>query len=316
MRTNLHVTQNTTGQPQPYGLKAKSAGQVYTDRSYTDVLPTANIALHFTPKFILRASWSKNMVPLNLNQWGGGLSYSYALDNTTHIQQVSSGKQTGSPDLKPWRSTNAGLSLEYYLSDKSMLNLAFFRIRVDSFIKTTTLTRCDVPDLDGTVRRCIPFTTPAQGEGVTLHGWEFNWRQSLEGLPGFLSDTGFTANWTYSPSNMGETDLAGNPVPFPNNSKYSGNLILWYQGNNLQVRLAGNYRSKQAVSSNWAQVQGSELYLDSQFFLDASVSYKLNDHFQLFLKGSNLTGESQRYYLVWKTSMRARSCSRSVTCWV
>lgn len=302
VRTNLHVTQNTTGQPQPYGLKATSAGQVYTDRSYTDILPTANIAFHFTPKFTLRASWSKNMVPLNLNQWGGGLNFNYALNNVTHVQQVSAGSQAGSPDLDPWRSTNAGLSLEYYFSDKSMVNLAFFRIRVDSFIETTSITRCDVPDLDGKVRGCIPFTTPVQGDGVTLHGWEFNWRQSLGdwNAPGFLADTGFTANWTYSPSSTGNKDLAGNAVPFANNSEYSGNLILWYQGEHLQVRLAGNYRSEQAIQSNYAGIQGFEMYLDSQTFVDASVAYKINDNVKLFLKGSNLTGEQQRYYLVWK----------------
>lgn len=302
VRTKLHVTQNTTGQAQPYGLKAASAGQVYTDRSYIDILPTANIAFHFTPDFTLRASWSKNMVPLNLDQWGGGLGFNYAVNNATGIQEVASGSQVGSPDLDPWRSTNAGLSMEYYFSDKSMVNLAFFRIRVDSFIETTSLTRCDVPDMDGVVRNCIPFTTPVQGNGVTLHGWEFNWNQSLGdwNAPGFLANTGFTANWTYSPSSTGNKDLAGKPVPFANNSEYVGNLVLWYQGERLQVRLAGNYRSEQAISSNYAGIQGFQQYLDSQTFVDASVAYKLNDNVRVFLKGSNLTGEQQRYYLVWK----------------
>jgi TonB-dependent receptor len=304
-RTKLHVTQNTLGQAQPYGLYAASAGQVYTDRTFTDVLPAANIAFHLTPDFVTRLSWSQNTTPLNLDQWGGGLGYSYALqtlpDGST-VQAVASGSQAGSPDLDSWASTNAGLSLEYYMSDKSMFNLAYFNIRVASFIETTSITRCDVPDLDGVVRRCIPFTTPIQGKGVTLSGWEFNWNQALGdwNAPGFLANTGFSANWTYSPSNTGRKDLAGNPVPFGNNSKYAGNLVLWYQGDRLQVRLAGNYRSEQATQSNYGGIQGLQQYVDSQTFVDASVAYKINDNFSAFLKGSNLTGEKQRFYLTWK----------------
>lgn len=301
-RNKLHVTQNTLGQAQPYGLQATSAGQVYTDRTYTDVLPAANIAFHLTPEFTTRLSWSKNTTPLNLDQWGGGVAYSYALNNATGVQAVANGSQTGSPKLDPWRSTNAGLSLEYYISDKSMFNLAYFNIRVSSFIETTAITRCDVPDLDGVVRGCIPFTTPVQGKGVTLSGWEFNWSQALSdwNAPGFLANTGFSANWTYSPSNTGKKDLAGNPVPFANNSEYAGNLVLWYQGERLQVRLASNYRSEQATQSNYGSIQGFQQYVDSQTFVDASVAYKINDNVSVFVKGSNLTGEKQRFYLTWK----------------
>lgn len=300
VRSKLHVSQSLSGISPGYGLPTPVVGKAYTDRSYTDFLPTANLALRFTPDFVVRASWSKNMVPLNLNQWAGGVTYNYALNNSTGVMEVVSGSQAGSPDLNPWRSTNAGLSMEYYLSDSSMVNLAYFRIQVDSFLQTSSYVKTGVPNQDGSAGNPITFTSPVQGEGVTLHGWEFNWRQAMDGLPGFLSDTGFTANWTYSPSNTGVKDLAGNPVPFANNSKYAGNLVLWYQGENLQVRVAGNYRSEQAVGANSGGIVGLEQYLDAQTFVDASVSYKINDNFQVFLKGSNLTGESQRYYLTWK----------------
>jgi TonB-dependent receptor len=302
VRTNLHVTQNVTGDPQPYGLYAAGAGQVYTNRSYNDFLPAANIALHFTPDFVLRGAWSKNMVPLNLDQWGGGVTFNYALNNTTGVQEVASGSEAGNPMLDPWRSTNADLSLEYYLSDKSMVNLAYFQIRVDSFIRSTNILRSDVPNKDGSVTQTITYGTQEQGKGTTLHGWEFNWRQALSdwNAPGFLANTGFSANWTYAPSSTGEVDLAKNPVPFANNSEYSGNLVLWYQGDRVQVRVAGNYRSKQATVSNYGGIPGLQQYLDSQTFLDASVSYKLNDNVRFFLQGSNLTGEEQRYYLTWK----------------
>jgi hypothetical protein len=33
--------------------------------------------------------------------------------------------------------------------------------------------------------------------------------------------------------------------------------------------------------------------------VDASTSYDFSSHFQVFLEGSNLTGEKEHYYLVW-----------------
>ncbi len=38
----------------------------------TDVLPAVNFALNMTDQLTLRLSYSKNMMPLNLSQWGGG----------------------------------------------------------------------------------------------------------------------------------------------------------------------------------------------------------------------------------------------------
>jgi TonB-dependent receptor len=303
IHTNLDITQHLTGLPGQYGTESADAGTQQTLRSYTDVLPAVNFALNMTDKLVMRLAYSKNMMPLNLSQWGGGLTLGYS-----YVQpamgpayfQVSSGSSAGNPNLDPWRSSNYGLNFEYYMNSTSMVALQFFYIDVASFINTSSVQNCNLPDQDGVVRgHCVAITQPVQGSGNSIYGVEFDYRQGFTFLPGLLSNTGMEFNLTYAPSDTREVDLAGNKIPFQDNSTESGNLILWYQSKRFQARLAYNYRSKRAVSENVGAIQGMEEYEAPQKYLDATIAYKVSKYAELFVNGSNLTNEYQRYYLVW-----------------
>lgn len=303
IRTNLHDVQHRSGQRPPYGVAAPDIGLQVTEREWTDVLPALNLQFNLTPKLALRLAASKNMQPLNLNRWGGGLSIGYDIDTSDPTSTrfvVTSASSDGNPMLDPWRSTNYGASLEYYFSPGSIVSLAAFYINVESFIKNGSVLNCTLPDLDGTVSgRCVPVIGPIQGKGRSLHGAEFDYKQAFTFLPGLLSHTGIEANFTYSPSDSGEVDLAGNTIPFQQNSEKTANLVLWYQDDRFQFRIAENYRSRRAVSENFSGIEGLELYQAPTMYVDASFSYKINKHVQLFLQGTNITGEHERYYLTW-----------------
>ncbi len=303
VRTNLNITQHLTGAPAPYGLEPADSGTEVTRRQYTDYLPAANFALDLTDKLRLRLAYSKNMMPLDLSTWGGGLSLNYSLTEIPGqpaLFRVAGGSSDGNPNLDPWRSTNYDASLEYYINPSSMISLAFFRINVRSFIQSGSVINCDLPDEDGVVRnRCVVITEPIQGTGNSIHGAEFDYRQAFTFLPGFLRNTGMEFNATYAPSDSGQTDLAGNKIPFQDNSKESGNLILWYQDKKFQARVALNYRSRRAVSADVGAIAGLEMYQAPTKYVDASFSYNLSKYAELFVEGTNLTNEYQRFYLVW-----------------
>jgi len=302
VRTHLDVTQHLSGDPGAYGDEPADVGTDVTRRSYRDVLPSANFSLDITDDLKFRLAYSKNMMPLDLSTWGGGLQLDYSLMETPQgpVFRVADGQATGNPNLKPWRSTNYGASLEYYINPTSMLSLALFRINMESFIKDGSVTNCTLPDEDGVVRNhCIVITEPVQGSGNSIHGAEFDYRQGFTFLPGVLSKTGIELNATYAPSNSGEKDLAGNKIPFQDNSTRSGNLILWYQDDRFQARVAYNYRSRRAVEDSVGGITGMEMYEAPQKYLDASVSYKIDKYAELFVDATNLTNEYQRYYLVW-----------------
>ncbi len=99
IRTTLNVTQDNVGDAGQYGTEAAVTGQEVTRRSYTDVLPAVNFSLNVTPKFTLRAAISKNMQPLDLSEWGGGLTLNYSSYQTPQGLQfrVSQGSSSGNP---------------------------------------------------------------------------------------------------------------------------------------------------------------------------------------------------------------------------
>ena len=303
IHTNLEVTQHLSGAPGLYGTEAADVGTQVTRRSYYDVLPAVNLALDLTDKLTLRFAASKNMQPLDLVQWGGGLSLNYSLvylPNGNQLYQVAAGSSQGNPHLRPWRSTNYGTSLDYYINPVSMVSLELFRINVQSFIANGNVQNCSLPDEDGVVRNhCITITEPVQGSGNSIQGAEFDYRQGFTFLPGPLRYTGMEFNVTYAPSKTGQTDLAGHAIPFQDNSTESGNFILWFQSKRFQVRAAYNYRSKRAVVNQVGSIAGLEEYEAPQKYLDASIQYTLDKYVTVYVNGSNLTNEYQRFYLVW-----------------
>ena len=305
INTKLDVTQNITGIPRPYGLSNYLQGTTETDRSFTDYLPSFNIALDVTDKLRVRGAVTRTMTLLNLSQWGGGLNPTYAIDTSgsTPIFRVTGGSSSGNPLLDPWRATNFDLSAEYYLGRASLISVAGFYIKVDSFVQSGAVIRTDLPDNDGVVRgRAVSISTPLQGDSGTLKGIEAQWQQSftdLSFMPRFLSNFGFNLNVTFSPSNTGTQDLAGNNVPFQDNSRIQTNAVGFYQDSHFQARIAWNYRSKRAASQNFGGVTGLELYQQPTSYVDASLSYDFNPHLTIYAQGSNLTKEYERYYLVY-----------------
>jgi iron complex outermembrane receptor protein len=313
IQTKLDITQFVTGGPRPYGVANLVAGEIETKRSFTDVLPAINVAFDVAENVKLRVAASKTMTLLDLNQWGGGLNPTYAIDTTnpgSPVFRVTGGSQNGNPELDPWRAKNVEASLEYYLGRGSLLSAGAFYIKVDSFIQSGSIVRTDLPDNDGVVRnRTVSISAPVQGEGGSLKGLELGAKldfHDLEFVPSALSNFGLDTNFTYAPSKSGQTDLAGASIPFQDNSKYQANVAVFYQDSQLQARVAWNYRSKRAVQQNFGGIsdsttkEGLELYQAPTNYIDASVSYDVKPNLTLYVQGTNLTGEYEKYYLNWK----------------
>ena len=303
VNTRLNVRQNIVGAPQPYGVSGVDAGDVVTKRQFTDFLPSINIAFDVTDKLRARAAFSKTMTVLDFLQWGGGLNVNYAINTQVNPArfEARTADSRGNPNLNPWRSTNAEASLEYYTGRSSLVAIGAFYLAVDSFITNSTELRNDIPDNDGVIRRPVVTNTLAQGEGGTLKGIEASARQSLRdyGVNGFFGGFGIDANYTLSLGDAGGVDLAGNKMPFQDNSKHQVNTALWYEQYGFQARVAYNYRSKRLVSSNYGGIAGLAQYQQPTNYLDASISFDVTPNVTIYGQASNLTAETERYYLTW-----------------
>ncbi len=304
VQSDLSVTRNKVGVPQPYGASNQDVGDEVTERAFVDVLPSLNLRYDFSDDLVLRAAASKTMAPLDLNQWGSGLIPSYTIDSDpaseTYNQFIVQGaSDNGNPNLNPWRATNMELSLEYYIGTASMLNAGVFQIDMESFLMGNTEMRA-LPDQDGTVRREVPVTFNSQGEGGEISGVELSAKLAMSDLTdGFFGGFGLDLNYTYAPSDSGTKDQKGDDLPFEDNSEVIYNVVAWYEDGPIQARIAYNYRDDRLVLQN--QVWGNaNLWQDATAYVDASFAYDITDEINIFINASNLTGEKEEYYLEYE----------------
>jgi TonB-dependent receptor len=127
------------------------------------------------------------------------------------------------------------------------------------------------------------------------------YKQPFTFLPGeILSSTGLEFNYTYSKSKSNNNDIEGNALPLPSNSEHQSNLILWYDRDGLNLRLAYNWRSEEYLGRVGLNTNAAELnlgnWLEATGYLDFSANYWVNDHLEFSFNGANLTGQNRRSY--------------------
>ncbi|RZI99525.1 MAG: TonB-dependent receptor [Brevundimonas sp.] len=306
VRTELDVRQNQTGDTRNYGDTNLDVGDTFSSRSYYDYLPTVNLAWEFTDRLKLRGSFAKTMIPLDLGNYGGGVTITTAdsqgptpQDPTAPpvgVRRVTGATFAGSPELNPWRSKNYDLSLEYYLGRGTMFNAALFRLEIESFVTRATIPNgIELPDADGIVRRAVSLNTPVQGEGGELQGLELGAKIALNDFydGAWWTDFGFDGSFTYSDSSQNALSLAGDELPFPDNSEYQFNAAVWYQSDRLQARVAYNYRTPRLTGTFGA----IPIFQDTAQYVDVNVTYDVTDDIAIYFNGSNVFGEIEEYYI-------------------
>ncbi|WP_288757217.1 TonB-dependent receptor [uncultured Brevundimonas sp.] len=306
VRTELRARQNLTDpRPRPYGDTNNDIGDVTSSRSYTDWLPTVNLQYDFSDKLKLRFAYAKTMIPLDLGNYGGGVSIS-TVDSQgptdedptappVGVRRVTGASIGGTVELNPWRSDNYDLALEYYFGPATMFNVGIFRLNIDSFVTRETVPLSgEYPDGDGVVRRLVDVNRPVQGEGGELQGVEVG---AKVGLSDFIDtpiwrDFGFDGSYTYSDSSQNAQNLSGEDLPFPDNSEQSMNAAVWYQGDRLQARVAWNYRTRR-LSATYGAIP---IYQDDAQYVDANITYDITDMVTVYANGSNIFGEIEDYF--------------------
>ena len=310
VRTKIRVRQNKTGDTVAYGDTNIDIGDFFAGNEYTDWLPTANVQWNVTDRLKVRAAFAKTMIPLDLGNYGGGVTIATA-DSVgpsasdpnapaRGTRRVTSANASGNPNLKPWRSNNYDAAIEYYIGRATLLNVGVFKLDINSFVTTRTVNDGFFPDGDGVIRGPVPFTRPQPGEGGSLQGVELGARLSVADLidsGGLLRNFGIDANYTFSDSSQRGTSIDGKKLPFFDNSRNQVNAALWYQDSRLQARVAYNYRTPR-LSGIYGGAGGGAIpiYQDATQYVDVNVTYNFTDTISLYANGSNVFGEIEKYY--------------------
>lgn len=319
VKTDLTVTQNITDpnmlNPRilagvdPNHTTYVDLGDEITNVSYNHFLPSLNLNLTIAEDFKIKLTYDKRTSLQNLNSLGDGSITYYASEaEGEDFQRVSSRQNNGNPYLQPWEATVFNIATEWYPNETTIVSLGYFNMDIASFTFSDSQLNPSLADSDGVVRRGAEERTIANGEGGKVDGVELSYQQSFTFLPSFLSNTGITLNYTYSPSESPSDQLLpdGSIAPFNNTAEDQANLILWYQDDKFEARIAANYLGEQyqGMVSDWMWTpengaDGMPRYMKSTLFVDLTGSYNVTDNLQVTFAVNNLLEEDNVIYTQW-----------------
>ncbi|REL30667.1 TonB-dependent receptor [Thalassotalea euphylliae] len=262
--------------------------------SYSNLLPSLNIKLELQDDMVLRFAAYDSLTRPTLSQLSPATTF-----NEPRRQNLTA--QGGNESLKPFTSENWDISYEWYYGDASLFSFAFFHKEVDDFIITRTGTETfdmtgrtapdfacegelcsDAEELFG-AQEVYSVTRPQNSEEITVTGYEVALTHIFEN--GF----GFTANATIvdSDTELGEDQSTAFALEGLGDSQ---NLIVFYEADNWQARVAFNNREGflRLVDNGF---NGEPVNTDTFGQWDISASYDINENVSVFFEGINITEE-------------------------
>ena len=215
------------------------------DRSYTDVLPSFNLAYDLTSDLLLRAAASKVVSRPSYGDIAspGGLQY-------FSQEYVNDRRLTGGADkqgwfgegsnkqLEPYKATQFDLGLEWYFQRGSVLGMGLFRKNVSNF--AVPVVRDVTMDVGGESVVVQSYSTSAGGRDGVSQGVELYAQHTL------ASGLGFQFNYTYNKTNQAAISLAdGTDIgksPLVGSAKNQANLTVYYETERFLARASYNRR--------------------------------------------------------------------------
>ncbi|HZD51744.1 MAG TPA: TonB-dependent receptor, partial [Woeseiaceae bacterium] len=309
---------NTTFVPDDDQAFANGAAVVTTDdNDYTDVLPSLNVRYEATDDLFVRfaagRSLSRPDFPLLLPSITIAPEEGRLVNGT--CTEKGSGDSSpgdcifrytgtsGNPDLEPMRSWQFDLSAEWYMNPTNSLTGAIFYKRLEGFMETTL--DVVVPYTNNGVTREVAVLRPENQGSGNVQGLEVAYNGFFDFLPGFWSNFGSRASFTYVDSS-GTRNVARNPFdanqqtnsrfddfPLEGLSKTSYNVELYYATDRFEARAAYNWRERYLLTMAAANLN-VPAFADDYGQLDASVKWYATDNITIGLQAVNLTDATYR----------------------
>ncbi|UNG20287.1 TonB-dependent receptor [Stutzerimonas zhaodongensis] len=261
------------------GLRDGEFEAVSSDNRYEHWLPGLHARYELTPDTFVRAAWTNTVVRPTFEQLAPG----FVIDGED--------AEFGNPDLKPLESMNYDLGIEHYMGRAGAVSAYLFYKDIDNFIYNT--------DLAGTGQwtgfdEALSFEN---GSSAKLYGVELAYSQKLNWLPAPWNGVLLGANATFSKSDAEiEGQGSSRSIDLPNHSNSVGNLMVGWENDVFNMRLAANYKSEYLAEVAGIDDAAHDLYADDQLFVDFKAGYFITPNLQVTLEALNLTDESYFVY--------------------
>jgi len=256
---------------------------VETENNYTDILPSLNMKFNVSKDMVARFALSKTMTRPDYS----------ALANSIGLDTIGFTGTGSNPNLKPIRSNNLDLTLEYYFAPRALASVSYFMMDLTSYVglgKTVqnhnyfTGASNNVQNADFLMT--VPVNTRAKVDGL-----EFGYEMPIG------SNFGIQANYTYVDANeianaetlAATTNFTGAVVGA---SKNTGNLTGYFENDMFNARLTYSYRS-----SFYSGLDRSTAFSQAAVGdVSASLGWKISDNLALSFDARNLNDPKLKYF--------------------
>ena len=245
--------------------------------TYDNWLPSINAKIEIVDDLVARFAYSKSITRPELDEmspesgYGGG-----DINNLTGWGS--------NPKLMPFESKNLDLALEWYYDEGSYAAIAMFTKDVDGYLASDEVEEVvTVPS--GTYN--FKISRPVNSDQADIEGYEIALQHMFTGLPTPFDGLGIIVNKTFVDSES-TADEEDTPLPLIGLGD-SSNLILFYEKDAIQFRVAYNKRDRfmQSKPRSWRDGH----YVNDYAQVDISGSYDINENFTVFFEGINIINE-------------------------
>jgi iron complex outermembrane receptor protein len=263
---------------------AKATEPTTGGTSYTDVLPSINLAADLTANTILRFGLAKVLARPNMEDMRAGFSGIGVSTTEPHLWSANG----GNAKLEPWRADAVDLSIEHYFSKRSYVAAAAFHKHIKNFVYGRAI------DFDFTgFPNPTPYTpyshigtlnTQANGSGGMIAGTELS--ASLDGslISPAWDGIGVTASYSNTRSSLHEEN---NPAkPLDGLSGIATNFTVYYERHGISARLGSRHRSAFVTTVRGTFGENVPSMIAAETILDAQIGYAFETG---VLKGLSLT---------------------------
>lgn len=259
---------------------------------YTNALPSFNINFQAARNVNLRLAVAKTLSRPEYESMSPINSIIVPDPNSAGYNANSLGTASiGNANLKPETAWNYDATLEFYTGTSGSIIGSVFYKDVSNVIGTSTVTGVTIP---GQGSQKFDVTTAENLSNGYVFGFEAGFNQSLAILARPLSGFGIQANYVYVDSKISQP-INGERYGFPGASKHSVNATFYYSKGALDARVSLAHRT--SYLSQLPYIIAYPTSTTGSTNVDASVTYTFNDHLDVTLTASNLTGQNRRDYV-------------------
>ena len=256
---------------------------------YTKSFPSAHLTHDISANVKARVAWSTSY---------GKPSMANLLPNET-VSRNAEGNDIltiNNPSLLPQTSTNWDIDLDWYFEPVGNLSVGFFHKTIKDYLVTgqdggTVPTGADngyAGDYGGYLIR-----TSSNGGSAFVQGWEFNYRQQFNFLPGVLRGLSGLVNYTYLTSHG---NRGGATVRYtreiPGFTPHSGNASLTWRWRKFSTRYLVNHSGERITAFN-ANTAWRNTYRAARTVTNLGFAYQVRPNLNLTCDIDNLTNEPQ-----------------------